>query len=418
MSNSAEVIDYKIQEKLWNLDYIKIFIIALLYNISSQILISTHPSYVISLGASPKLTGIMMGLLTVFALLSRPIVGYILDTKGRKNVLLIGLGIMIIGTTVFYLVPIVGVIIVFRVIQGIGISFSTTSSGTITADVVPTKKISEGIAYFGLTNTLGTAIGPAIGIALLTSSGNYSNTFLIATLVFIFALFIAFSVNYEKKDRFKLNNKIKKDQQVVNVNNQDDIKTQSFFWRMFEKTALAPSVVVLMAAISMSVHFSFLLSFAISKNIPNAGMFFSVAAITMLMTRVLTSKLIAKVNTILLLVPSIIIFAISFFMIAYANDFNWFIICSVLYGFGTGSIFPLLNALAVSFSPANRRGAANATYLSSIDIGMGIGCTLWGFVIEGSGYFAMFTTAGCIGVIALIFSIILLRNKKLNIQFN
>jgi MFS family permease len=75
------------------------------------------------------------------------------------------------------------------------------------------------------------------------------------------------------------------------------------------------------------------------------------------------------------------------FIMAYVNNFTGYVLCAVLYGCATGSIFPIMSALAVRFAPINRRGAATATYFSSFDIGIGIGSTIWGFVIDCAGFF-------------------------------
>ena len=76
-------------ERLWNIDFIKIFILQLVYNICMQMIGSTLPYYVMVLGGSSSEAGVMVGIMTVVALASRPFVGFTLDTKGRRPVMLL-----------------------------------------------------------------------------------------------------------------------------------------------------------------------------------------------------------------------------------------------------------------------------------------------------------------------------------------
>lgn len=158
----------EVSERLWNNDFIKIFIIATLCNISQQMIGSTLPYYVIVLGGSPSQAGVMTGLLTLAALMSRPFVGRIVDTRGRRIVTIFGIFIFLSGTLVYIFSMNVMAVMVFRVIQGVGIACISTANGTIAADVLPEKRLSEGIAYFGLTNTLATSVGPALALSLMT----------------------------------------------------------------------------------------------------------------------------------------------------------------------------------------------------------------------------------------------------------
>ena len=69
----------------------------------------------------------------------------------------------------------------------------------------------------------------------------------------------------------------------------------------------------------------------------------------------------------------------------------------ILYGLGLGLVQPALAAIVVSLCPQNRRGVANATFFSTMDLGIAVGATLLGIVAETSGYASIFMVcAGCV----------------------
>ncbi|MBQ3378847.1 MAG: MFS transporter [Clostridia bacterium] len=407
----------EVSERLWNSDFIRIFIIATLCNISQQMIGSTLPYYVIVLGGSPSQAGVMTGLLTLAALTSRPFVGRIIDTRGRKIVTIVGIFVFLSGTIVYILSMNVMLVMAFRVLQGVGIACISTANGTIAADVLPEKRLSEGIAYFGLTATAATSVGPALALSLMTG-GIYSPMFAVSGLALISALVIIMTLNYEKKARIRFEEYKREHPEEYNKPRNADTeasgKKVKLIWRIFEKTVFRPSLVVLVLAMSMSCVLSFMPSFAISLGIDNPGMFYTATAVVILIVRVLTSRLFGRVHTLMIMIPSLAIFSAALFSLSFLNSFTHLIICSVIYGIGVGAALPTANALVVKHAPADRRGSANATYYSSFDIGIGAGAALWGFIIDYlGGYRVAFVCAGVCCIIAIVMSAFILRNMKL-----
>ena len=64
--------------------------------------------------------------------------------------------------------------------------------------------------------------------------------------------------------------------------------------------------------------------------------------------------------------------------------------CAVIVGIGNGHMFPAFNNMFVNLATPSQRGTANATLLTSWDIGMGLGMLGGGVVAEYLGYDAAF----------------------------
>src|SRR5690625_4952319 len=153
-------------QKIFTKDFVIIWFANFFIFLGFQMTLPTIPIFVNELGGSDQLIGIIVGIFTFSALLFRPYAGHALETKGRGIVYLFGLSLFIISVGSFGFITGMSILILMRIIQGIGWGFSTTASGTIATDLIPPKRRGEGMGYFGLSGNLALAIGPALGLTL------------------------------------------------------------------------------------------------------------------------------------------------------------------------------------------------------------------------------------------------------------
>ena len=89
-------------------------------------------------------------------------------------------------------------------------------------------------------------------------------------------------------------------------------------------------------------------------------------------------------------------------MLSYANSIPKLIMASLFYGLGYGAVQPSLQAWAVNRSPDNRKGAANGTFLSSMDLAYTVGSILLGSIAGYKGYAVMYRVSSIFVVLLLI----------------
>src|SRR5699024_5935669 len=128
----------------------------------------TIPLFIKELGGSDQMIGVVVGIFTFSALLLRPYAGHALETKGRKFIYMIGITFFFISVSVFGFVNSIFLLVVIRIIQGVGWGFATTASGTIATDLIPPKRRGEGMGFFGLSGNIALSFGPALGLFLVT----------------------------------------------------------------------------------------------------------------------------------------------------------------------------------------------------------------------------------------------------------
>ena len=63
---------------------------------------------------------------------------------------------------------------------------------------------------------------------------------------------------------------------------------------------------------------------------------------------------------------------------------------AALYGIGFGSAHPVLHAATIRLAGAERIGAANATYTTAVDLGIGLGAIVLGWIVQYTSYRGLF----------------------------
>lgn len=386
-------------EKIFNRNFIRIFITTVLVMTGNQIIMVVLPLYLDFLGKDPSVLGTATSLSALAAMLMRPFGGILTDRWSKKMVLILGAFIMILGMIGINMIPITFAIIAIRLIQGFGISGATTAQMAIAADVLPKSKLKRGMSYFGITSVLAAAFGPVIGIELIVGD-NYTWSWMGAVLIFGMAILIVSTISYKIEEESP-------------IRTGDKNYEGSLFWRFYEKKAFLPSLVqlIIMTGNAMIV---FLPSYGRLIGIDNVGLFYTIQAITMFVANLLVGQVIDRVNNPLkLLIPGLSIFTLALFLLFMAQGPGLFFLAAVLYGTGFGTNMATMNVVIMSFAPYDRRGAASSTFLSSIDLGFSIGSLIGGIIIGSFGYKTFYGISVLFPLVAIFLSIIVFRHVHL-----
>ena len=85
---------------------------------------------------------------------------------------------------------------------------------------------------------------------------------------------------------------------------------------------------------------------------------------------------------------------------------------AVVIGFGQGSMYPAVQTMFLNMASNDKRGTANATILTSWDLGVGIGIIGGGYVAEHlGGYNSAFLMSVIVSVISVVFFLSYARNE-------
>lgn len=331
-------------------------------------LLPVLPVFSAELGGSDSWAGLVVGIFTISAVLMRPVAGRLLDKQGRRGVFILGLIIFLVCVVAYNWTSTIFVLLILRFIHGFGWGASSTASSTIASDIIPKSRLGEGMGYFGLTSTLAMAIAPALGLEVLSGYGFNAVFYISAGVVFI-SIFIALPIKYHKSDM------------LAKSDSDGPGKTE-----IFEKSAILPAVVIFFITMTYGAIVSFIALYADQRQVENIGLFFTVYAVALLISRPYFGRLTDRKGTAFAVLPGIICVILSMSCIYFANSLLAFLMAGFIYGIGFGAIQPALQAMSVRKVDNTRRGAANATFFLGFDLGIGAGAILWGIVAEHFGY--------------------------------
>ena len=380
----------KNKEPLWTKDFIKISLINVFLFLAYQMQLSTLPVYLHELSGSDYIVGISTFMATLAALITRPFAGSAIDSLGRRKLLLTGISLLTLALLLYTVFKIVFLILIIRFLFGIGWGTSTTSSNTIAADTIPKSRFGEGMGYFSLSQSLSLALAPLIGLSLLASI-KFEGLCIVSIGLLFIAVVISFFINYKKP-----------------------VQTKKKF-APYERKAIKPAMLMVFVGIGMGSTLGFAVLYGKSMGYNNVGLFFTFYACALFITRPLTGKLIDKFGVSAAIIPGFAVFVISFVLLSFSKSEIGFLAVSIIQGISYGTLQTSIQAMAVINSPVNRRGAANATYFTGFDAGMGSGSLIAGALSANFGYSKMF---GFISILILIGMLIYIFTLKKGQEFS
>lgn len=142
------------------------------------------------------------------------------------------------------------------------------------------------------------------------------------------------------------------------------------------------------------------------------GFFFTFMAIGMAISRIFSGKLVDRGKITQVIAAGLNLVIISFFLLAscvYLIQWNdaactiLFFGIALLMGIGFGIMFPAFNTLFVNLAPNNQRGTATSTYLTSWDVGIGIGMLTGGYIAEICSFDKAYLFGACLTVVSAVY---------------
>jgi MFS family permease len=371
-------------ERIWSKNFIFLILSNFLMYIIYYAILSALPIYLVTgLKASNFEVGVVVGAYTVASVAVRPFSGFVLDRYGRRTIFLLGLIIytFLVGG---YLVALTIVpILLLRIAQGLVWAFTTVSGSTIAVDIIPPSRRGEGIGYFALSTTLGMSVGPVIGLFAAHRWG-YTVMFVSGCVTGVASLAFAASIHLRK--RYMLGKRI------------------SFEWsNLFERNSVVPSLNVLITMTAYGGLMSFIALFGREIGIVNSSLYFLIFSLGIASSRIISGKVLDKKGPRRILTICMLLLVAGYPLLSMAKNEWLFYFSAVIIGFGNGVIFPAFQSMVNNIAGPDRRGSANSTLYTAVDLGMGLGMIIAGLIAQHFSLAAIFRVNAFICIAGLIF---------------
>lgn len=368
------------EPKLWTRELVLIILVNLCVFTNHIMSLSTFPFYIQSLGGTEAVAGICAAAFSFVAVIIRPFVGWWLDNGVRRAALIAGLVLMGLAPLGYVFVPVLSVAIAVRMLHGVGLSFSNSTTATVASDVICRPRFAEGMGYFGMATALASAIAPALGLSLMEGFGFnalYAAAAAIAGLgLVLFAFVRAPKVDVPKK---KL-----------------DLRT------IINRDSLPATVTMLVFMFTFGALENFVAIFAAESSLPSGSIYFLVMSGMLLLVRITLGKLVDQRGEAFFVYSCNAAMLVAFVLLAFVPNAVTYILSAVLAGYAFGGLEPSLQSMAVHTSTEETRGSANSTFLCGYDIGYGLGGGIAGSLITGLGYSAMWSIVSLACVLSVI----------------
>lgn len=370
-------------EPLWTKSFIMLIIGNLFIFMSFQMLIPTLPPYIKSIGASGFEIGLVTALFSVGAVLSRPFIGHMLAYKGRKSLVLFGALALLLITIIYPISQIIVFVLLLRFIHGLAWGWSTTVNGTAAVDIVPNKRLGEGMGYFGLSLTIGTLIAPSLGIYMFQTT-SFTNLIYTSGILGIIAILLFSIVTYHTPE-------------IVKNTKKEDLKF-SYLDSLIEKSSWYPALITMISSFGYGSIITFIVIFGEERGIEHIFLYYLFNSVFATLARPVAGKWFDRKGPKGLVIFCSVATFVGMWVLSLAHSNLVVAIAGILFGLGFGALIPTLQSWTLSIAPENRRGVATGMYFSSIDLGIGLGGIVFGFL-------ALFVETGTLFQLSSLFLI-------------
>ncbi len=336
------------------------------------------PFYLVEeFSAGRSMVGFILSCYTIACLCIRPFSGYLLDTFSRKPLYLLAYTVF---TVIFGGYVVAGALAVFiglRIVHGLAFGMVSVAGNTIVIDILPSARRGEGVGYYGLANNLAMSFGPMIGL-FMHGTCSYEVIFTCSLGSGCLGILMASLVKTPRKAPVA--------REPVSLD------------RFLLVKGIPAGIALLLLSIPYGITTTYVAMYADEIGIETStGLYFTCMAVGLAISRIFSGKQVDK-GRITQVISMGMYLAFFCFVALYACEpmmerfprftSEFFLAIALLQGVAFGTMFPAFNTLFVNLAPNNQRGTATSTYLTSWDVGIGIGLMLGGYIGERWGSFS------------------------------
>ncbi len=385
--------------------FLSIFFANMGLNMGQQMSNNLLSLYAKSLGAPADQIGQLMSMFAITALIFRFISGPAMNAFNRKKLVAMGMGFMATAYVGFSfaptIAPVLGLEVItvlkgFRLLQGVGNAFGSACCLTIVSDTLPKDQFTTGMGYFSVAQVISQSIGPTVGVYLRDLFG-YQTTYLINFAVMCVAIFTATRVKLAPRKAIPFN---------LKLNN------------IIAKEALIPAAITFFVALGFTAINAFMLVYAEERGIEGGSWFFTVYALTLLVTRPSIGKLTERFGFVKVAIPSVFMTACSLVLIGLSTNIVMLLFAAFINAFGYGAVQPMLQSLCMKSVPTERRGSASGTNYIGMDTATIIGPMICGEVAVIFGYEPIIWIIMAVPILIGMLTIFILRKPIEKIEKN
>jgi MFS family permease len=385
--------------RLWTTDFILLMLCNFLLFLQLHMIVSPLPSYVQDrFHANAFQVSLFTCLFALSAIAARLYSAKALEKGLRNAMIYIGLSVALLATLGYYFAAGIAVLLLLRMLFGVGFGMSSTAFPTMASDIVPVKRMGEGMGYFGLSTSLAMSMGPIIGVTLLQGAGFV--TLMVCTAAVIAVIYpLSYSLTRKKAAQTQQ----AAEPAVVTVSGAAGKTT-------FNRKLILPSILNGLLSITYGGLVGFIVLFGKEAHLANPALFFLFNAMAVLLVRPFAGRIYDSKGPKALLIPGAVCIALGLVILSTASTMPVLFAAAFMYGIGYGSMQSSLQTWMIQVVSPAQRGMANGMFLNTLDLGIATGALLLGSIASLTSYTEMYRYSVLFMVLFLL--IYLIQGKR------
>lgn len=394
-----------LMEKKYKLMMLALSGVPFIMVLGNSMLIPEFPQIKSALNIDQFHVGLLITTFSISAGIAIPFLGYLCDQIGRIKVIVpslivYGLGGVISGLAALLMEHPYNIILVGRVVQGIGAAGTAPIVMALVGDIFKSQQRSEALGIIEAANGIGKVLSPILGSAIGLISW--------IALFFSYAILsvpIAAGVYFLGEETHK------PEKQALGAYYKKVIKI--FKEKGFSlSTTILAGMLVLFILFGLLSFFSDILESQYHIKSFIKGLVIAIPILFMSITSYTTGHILKKIKKdfkiAIIIGLSLIITAL--FLFNFINNLYFYLGLFSVLGIGTGLVLPAVNTMVTSSSNSSQRGVITSLYGGARFIGVAIGPPTFTF-LEGISRKTMYYGSATISVVVLIIAALFIKEK-------
>ena len=378
------------RDRLFTSAFVRLGLADLAYFTAAGVAIYTLPLYVTGpAGSGNAGAGLAFGAFAVSALVLRPFAGRLSDTWGRRPLLLGGALLCAVGMLLTAFVDTLPLVVVLRLVLGVAEAAFFVASFAALADLAPPSRMGEALSYNSLGLYLGLALGPPLG-ELMVTAVSFSAAWFAAAALSVLAAGIAYGIGETRVPRA-----------------HGDGPS-----RLIHRKAIPPALGFCTSLVAIGGFLAFASLHAESVGLASSSTPLLVYGLVVVFCRVAFAKVPDRLPSLPLGAASLAAIAIGLSVAALWAAPLGMVVGAAAMALGVAFSTPAFFSAIFATAKPSERGAASGTASAFIDLGLGGGPIILGFVAEAAGIPWAFGVAASIALAGSLWTVVLGRASR------
>ena len=364
----------RVSGALWTLDYVLDLLTAHLLFVSYTSLLTVVPLYVLERGGEEWQIGIVVGSFGLVSLVVRPFAGRWVYMLGAKRIAFVGLTIFSVASILYVPVPNVWLLVPVRMLQGIGMAMGPLATSVIVANLAPTTRRAEALAYLGNSISVAYLYAPVAAFWLMSYFGFAAGFLFTASSALLGAL---------------ISLRISSDRIAVTTDGASPERLP-----LISRSSVFPTLVFLTYTLTTAPVATFLPLLAGDRQLGNPGLYYTLYSVTSIFAMSLSGLIADRAGRGAVIVPGLLLNGASMVLLTAAFNQLMFLAAGFLAGVGFGLLQPGVQSFTVDRVSPRERSSALATLQAAWDLGGSVGAFAMGPIAGALSVGATFTIVG------------------------